>query len=478
MRFGTMGWGASRLFAGWTTIVLICLSQSLPAGPGNDARALVRDLGSDSQERRDEAEKALLAIGEPAAAVLEEALEDPDPEIRSRAERIWNRLALATASERREIDRWVAALKEAKDVSAAREAFARLTSLGPAGERAVQALFADQRAADPKDFEIALELGKSQYERGEPIEADVLLTNKGKRPVWIFPAALAALHRTESGLLIPAHPGLAMDELEKLHQANRNRLAFDLLYLEPGGSYACKRAIDPKWTATPGHATFVLDYDARRAHQSLQVGAIWLNLMARDLGGAEDAVRDARPEPTPLAIRAEKPFLVRPPLASDDGLSATASLLTKTTNVMSNTSIPFTLHLAATRDMERPLLWPGKEEEGFGQCVWAALLAEGGEVVALRIFTDPRRAKFLKLKQGESVEWKGELHQDLPAGRYSFVCGYSGKPIASLAQKFLPQMLGNADVDDKALWKWDAVSAKIPVTITARSTGRLRNGGR
>lgn len=100
------------------TIVIVLLAGTL-AGPSGRASggkdgttdrvaALVKQLGHPRFAAREEAVRALVAIGEPAVGALKKALADRDAEVRIRAQRILDGIAsraLATAANK-ELARW------------------------------------------------------------------------------------------------------------------------------------------------------------------------------------------------------------------------------------------------------------------------------------------------------------------------------------------------------------------------------------
>ena len=69
------------LLAGW----LVVMASGGLAATTNEIQQLVTDLGADRFATREAAQKKLLAIGAPAAAVLKEATNSKDPEVRTRA---------------------------------------------------------------------------------------------------------------------------------------------------------------------------------------------------------------------------------------------------------------------------------------------------------------------------------------------------------------------------------------------------------
>lgn len=81
-----------------------CSAQEESSGPQVHIARLIRDLGSESYEKRSQAGAELAALGEATAEQLEEATQSDDPEVRLRAEWLLSRL--------REAAIWDASLAE------------------------------------------------------------------------------------------------------------------------------------------------------------------------------------------------------------------------------------------------------------------------------------------------------------------------------------------------------------------------------
>lgn len=75
---------------------VLAVLASQPA-PARGAEELIERLRSESVEERDDAARALRALGKAAAPALRKAAGDPDPEIRGRVRRLLDLIALGGA---------------------------------------------------------------------------------------------------------------------------------------------------------------------------------------------------------------------------------------------------------------------------------------------------------------------------------------------------------------------------------------------
>ncbi len=92
-------------------LFVLALSLSCLAGPDPErVSQLVRDLGADSFEAREAAEKALIELGRDALEAVQAVQGSPDPEVRERAAHViasivrprWRRDLAAAIAEARE----------------------------------------------------------------------------------------------------------------------------------------------------------------------------------------------------------------------------------------------------------------------------------------------------------------------------------------------------------------------------------------
>ncbi len=390
----------------------------------DEIKKLVAALGSEVWREREDAHEKLIKIGWAAGPELEKATKHEDPEIAIRAQRILQKIAYLTDTQKAEVDALYEKLKS-RDEKERERAFDTLLAKG---ERVVGYLA--KLLSEPSDnkVDIDLSLEYSHVNTGKRLKYTVIIKNSGEKPAWVpdFGARIGGSYRQFG----------AERASMSWSSGGRGRGDFRFLHLAPGEDITLNGEFRPHGGRVGLH-TMVL-------RLSQEKGIEYSGKM-----GEEKFLPVAHymPKKMPSATVVVLPKIVESEMGTPKfGLAA--GVKAKKTEVTRGEELPLDFTLKnSSRRMGKMVL------KRFDSC-WYMLVPTdpkkkfGGEG---KLDMKPETTVG-QLKPGESRPVTGALKADVEPGEYYLICGFNRR---------------GQDDDDDDVWRGELMTNTLKLKITA-----------